>query len=114
MAKQQAQKNQQQAARNEGPSTGTMPRGSAQTGTRDENYNLISVLYHSLQGAETVSQYLRDATEAGEQDLQEFFQEVQRSYVELAQRGKMLLAERLEVGEEGDEEDEEEEEEDED
>jgi hypothetical protein len=28
------------------------------TGTRDEHYNTISVLYHALQGADTCATYL--------------------------------------------------------
>jgi hypothetical protein len=112
MAKQQAAQKQQKASQQEGPSTGTMSRGGKarsieqQTGERDENYNLISVIYHSLQGAETVSKYLADSRQAGEEDLHAFMQDVQRSYRELAQRGKMLLAERLDTGEEDDEEEE--------
>jgi hypothetical protein len=31
------------------------------TGTRDEHYNVISVLYHALQGADTCGTYLQDA-----------------------------------------------------
>ena len=33
----------------------------SQTGTQDEQYNLISVLYHALQGGDTISQYMSDA-----------------------------------------------------
>ena len=31
------------------------------TGTKDEQYNLVSVLYHALQGADTCATYLQDA-----------------------------------------------------
>jgi hypothetical protein len=32
--------------------------------TRDEHYDLVSVLYHSLQGDETLDQYIEDAEAA--------------------------------------------------
>ena len=47
------------------------------TGTKDEVYNIVSVLYHALQGGETCMQYLHDAHETGDQKLVQFFQEVQ-------------------------------------
>lgn len=76
------------------------------TGERDENYNLISVLYHALQGAETVAQYVTDAEGKGDEQLAQFFEEARGSYVELAQQAKQLLASRLdETKEEEDDED---------
>jgi hypothetical protein len=65
------------------------------TGTRDEQYNVISVLYHALQGADTCAAYLRDAEHAGDQELAQFFLEVQGTYQQLAERGKALLRQRL-------------------
>ena len=35
------------------------------TGTRDVIYDLVSVLYHALQGAETYDQYIKDAQQRG-------------------------------------------------
>jgi hypothetical protein len=65
------------------------------TGTKDEHYDLLSVLYHALQGAETCQRYIQDANEAGEAELAQYFREVQTQYRELAQRGKRLLAQRM-------------------
>jgi hypothetical protein len=65
------------------------------TGTRDEHYNVISVLYHALQGADTCATYLQDAEHAGDQELAQFFREVQGTYRQLADRGKTLLRQRL-------------------
>ena len=45
------------------------------TGTRDEHYNLISVLYHALHGAENCNTYALDAEAAGDKRLAEFFRE---------------------------------------
>lgn len=67
----------------------------ADTGTRDEHYDLISVLYHALQGAETYTQYLKDAEEAGDQELIQFFREVLEEECRRADRAKGLLKKRL-------------------
>lgn len=67
------------------------------TGTRDVHYNLISILYHTLQGAETYAQYLKDAEQAGDQELMSFFREVQEEDRQRAERAKMLLRQRLGV-----------------
>lgn len=81
------------------------------TGERDENYNLISVLYHALQGAETSNKYLEDAKESGDEELADFFEEACSSQSELAQRAKQLLASRLDSTDLGDDEEEDEDEE---
>ena len=90
---------------------GGQERSKGQTGETDENYNLISVLYHALQGAETLNQYLRDAQETEDEELISFFEETKSAYIERANEAKQLLASRLE--ESLDEEDEDEEDEDE-
>jgi rubrerythrin len=66
------------------------------TGTRDATYNLISILYHALQGAETYGQYASDA--GSDQDLANFFREVQQQEQQRADRAKELLAKRLQQG----------------
>jgi methylthioribose-1-phosphate isomerase len=68
------------------------------TGTRDTHYNLVSVLYHTLQGAETSMQYMTDAQESGDEELMRFFREVQDENRQLAERAKGLLAQRLSRG----------------
>jgi hypothetical protein len=65
------------------------------TGTRDVHYNLISVLYHTLQGAETAMQYVSDAEESGDDELVRFFREVQEEDRRRAERAKTLLGQRL-------------------
>jgi hypothetical protein len=66
-----------------------------QTGTRDEHYNLISVLYHALEGASTCEQYLRDAQEAGDQELVQFFRDWQEEQRNFSERAKNLLGSRM-------------------
>lgn len=65
------------------------------TGTGDVTYDLVSVLYHSLQGAETYEFFESDAEEAGDQELVTFFREVREEEQRRADRAKALLATRL-------------------
>ena len=48
-----------------------MDPGEQITGTRDEHYNLISVLYHALQGADTCSSDRVDSSSSGGGTLSE-------------------------------------------
>lgn len=66
-----------------------------QTGTQDEHYDLVSVLYHSLEGAATYEMYMHDAEEGGDTELSQFFQEIQEQERSRAERAKKLLASRL-------------------
>jgi hypothetical protein len=66
-----------------------------QTGTRDEHYNLISVLYHLLKGSATAEQYIQDAQEAGDQELVQFFKDWQDEQRNFSERAKNLLGSRI-------------------
>jgi hypothetical protein len=68
---------------------------SGDTGTRDVTYNLVSVLYHALQGAETYDQYISDAEQRGDQDLAQFFRKAKEEDRQRADQAKQLLASRL-------------------
>ena len=68
-----------------------MDYGEQTTGTRDEHYNLVSVLYHALSGADTCDRYALDAEAAGDERLAAFFREGQVLQTELAERAKGLL-----------------------
>jgi hypothetical protein len=61
------------------------------TGTRDEHYNLISVLYHALHGAENCEIYALDAEAASDNDLAIFFRNAQATQRQLAERAKERL-----------------------
>jgi hypothetical protein len=39
-------------------------------------YNLVSVLYHALESAQTVPSYIRDAEQSNNQQLAQFFRQV--------------------------------------
>jgi hypothetical protein len=67
------------------------------TRTSKAAYNLVSVIYHALQGAETYERYIADARERNDDELADFFNEVQRANCEFAERGQRLLSRRLSV-----------------
>ena len=68
-----------------------MDYGERTTGTRDEHYNLISVLYHALHGAENCDRYASDAEIAGDERLAAFFREAQGRQTVIAERAKGML-----------------------
>jgi rubrerythrin len=72
-----------------------MTTGNQMTGVRDEHYNLVSILYHALQGAETYDTYISDAEGAGDQELAQFFRQVQEEEHRRAARAKELLGRKL-------------------
>jgi hypothetical protein len=66
-----------------------------QTGFKDEHYDLISALYHTLQSAETCEQYIADAEQSGDEDLVNFFRQCQQSDMQRAMQCKQILAKKL-------------------
>ena len=71
------------------------------TGTRDIVYNLVSTIYHTLQGAETEATYIEDARQEGDQELVQFFTDIKEENQRRADRAKQLLARYLGKGEGG-------------
>ena len=65
------------------------------TRTSNAAYDLVSVMYHALQGAETYERYIADAGERGDKELADFFRDAQRHSADIADRGKALLRTRL-------------------
>jgi len=66
--------------------------GTAET---DENYDLVSVLYHCLKAADACTQYIADAEDAGDDELVEFFDRARQLQNRLASQARELLAQRL-------------------
>ncbi|MDQ4131798.1 MAG: hypothetical protein M3179_01015 [Actinomycetota bacterium] len=64
------------------------------TGTSDPTYNVISVVYHALQGAETIDKYLADVNT--DDELRGYFEQVQQGYRRASDMGKQLLVQRIE------------------
>ncbi|HEV7902523.1 MAG TPA: hypothetical protein VGO96_01675 [Pyrinomonadaceae bacterium] len=67
----------------------------ANTGTQDTTYNLLSIIYHALQGAETYEMYINDAERSGDTELAQYFRDVRDENTKRAERGKQLLSARL-------------------
>ena len=65
------------------------------TGTKDTSYDLVSVLYHALQGAENYDIYAQDAEQRGMQDEAKFFKDLKQQEINRADRAKGLLAKHL-------------------
>ena len=66
--------------------------------TTDTTYNLISIVYHSLQAVDTFHTYLRDAEETGDTELTGLLQGAIDQNRDLAAKAKELLSQRLSQG----------------
>ena len=66
-----------------------------ETGASNVEYNLISVLYHALQGNENLTKYEQDATQAGDHETAQLFRELREANKERVQRLRQLLAKRI-------------------
>ena len=73
-------------------------RGERATGTANTVYDLSSVLFHALEGGASYDQYIRDAEEAGDQELVDFFRRVRDEDSVRADDAQLLLAERTPTG----------------
>jgi hypothetical protein len=69
----------------------TVDQGEQITGTRDEHYNLVSVLYHALNAADTCDRYAFDAETAGDERLAAFFRRTQALQTGVAEEAKQHL-----------------------
>jgi rubrerythrin len=49
---------------------------TGETGFDDVTFDLVSVQYHSLKAGHDYGQYVRDASNAGREDIAEFFRKV--------------------------------------
>jgi hypothetical protein len=81
-----------------GTTAGARSQQGMMGGTSDTAYNLISVMYHTLQGCQTYEKYAQDAERAGEQQIAQFFRDTGREFERCAQRGQQLLAQCLQQG----------------
>lgn len=68
------------------------------TGTRDVTYDLISVAYHALQGAETYQTYIEDARSSGDNEAVTFFQEALEQNRKIASKARDMLGSRIQSG----------------
>jgi type III secretory pathway component EscT len=65
------------------------------TGVSNEMYDLISVLYHSLESCATEQTYIQDAQKAGDNDLVQFFQQCQQQDRQCAQQAQQILKQKM-------------------
>jgi rubrerythrin len=68
-----------------------MAGGESATGISNARYNLVSVLYRALEGGATYDKYIQDAEQEGDQELAQFFRQVQQEDAQRAQQAKSLL-----------------------
>ena len=61
----------------------------SRTGVPNEVYDLVSVLYHALEGGQTYEKYIQDA--GSNQELAQFFRQCQQEDQQRAQRAQQLL-----------------------
>ena len=66
---------------------------TGETGFDDVTYDLISVQYHSLKAGHDYGQYVRDAENAGRDDIASFFREVMEQDSARAKRCHEFLRE---------------------
>ena len=66
---------------------------TGETGFDDVTFDLISVQYHALKAGHDYGQYVRDAKNAGKDDIASFFEEVMSQDSERAKRCHGFLAE---------------------
>jgi hypothetical protein len=97
MATQQTSTSQKSRGRAQAKASGTSRASASRSATdeRDDTYALISVIYHALQGAETIGQYIQDARAADNEELVAFLEECKGRQNEIAMKGKQLLGEQL-------------------
>ena len=67
-----------------------MPAG--ETNFDDVTFDLISVQYHSLKAGHDYGQYVRDAENAGQQEIAEFFKQVMQQDSDRAHKCHDFLA----------------------
>jgi hypothetical protein len=77
------------ASHSSGLHAGTGGQG-ASTGVDNTTFNVISVVYHALQGAETIQKYLRDG-HGQDAKVVQFLRDAQEQNKRLAQRGQECL-----------------------
>ena len=71
---------------------------SAATGVSDPTFNLVSILYHALQAAQTYDTYIRDAEQHGDTNLAQFLRQIQTEDRNRAQYDMQLLTQRASQG----------------
>lgn len=69
--------------------------GQMSTGASNVVYDIVSSLYHELETAATTGQYIRDAQQAGDNELVQFFQKLVQDHRQCAIQAQQLLTQRM-------------------
>ena len=72
---------------------------TGETGFDDVSYDLISVQYHSLKAGHDYGQYVRDARNAGQDEIAQFFEQVMTEDSDRAARCHKYLVQLADSGE---------------
>lgn len=88
------QPNQQPMQQGSGMGAGVSPS----TGVSDQHFDLVSILYHALQAAQTYDTYIRDAEQRGDTTTAQFFRQIQNEDRNRAQYAMQLLVQRVNQG----------------
>ena len=68
------------------------------TSTSNVFFDLVSVPYHSLESSQTYATYVKDAEQSGDQELSQFFRQMQQEENQRAERAKQLLGRHISQG----------------
>lgn len=71
---------------------------SPSTGVSNQHFDLVSILYHALQSAQTYDTYIRDAEQRGDTMTAQFFRQIQNEDRNRAQYAMQLLVQRVNQG----------------
>jgi rubrerythrin len=66
---------------------------TGETGFEDITYDLIAVQYHALKAGHDYGQYVRDAKNAGKDEIASFFEQIMKEDSERAKQCHTFLAE---------------------
>jgi rubrerythrin len=83
----QGNKDQQSAS-----ATSAQPQRQATDPLQNLQYDLVSTLYHACKSSQAIDQYIRDASQAGNNEVAQFFQMVSQQDQQRAQRAQELLS----------------------
>jgi rubrerythrin len=71
--------------------TSAQPQAQATDPLQNLQYDLVSTLYHACKSSKAIDQYIRDASQAGNNEAAQFFQMVAQQDQQRAQRAQELL-----------------------
>jgi len=71
--------------------TSAQPQTQTTDPLQNLQYDLVSTLYHACKSSKAIDQYIRDASQAGKNEVAQFFQMVSQQDQQRAQRAQELL-----------------------